>query len=322
MAEEEKQKQISVADTTERPTQGQAVSKALCIDCLAGLDSLPDKSVACVVTSPPYNIGVKYGTHDDNRADYPEWMKSVFVGIKRVLTDDGHFFLQVGGIAKSPTIPWLVLSMALAAGFVIQNQIIWAKNVTVGDESHGHFKPVNSERFLNQTYEFIFHLTKTGSVLVDRLAVGVPFADKANIARFDHDGDRRCGGNLWFVPYETANKVKERHKHPAIFPVALPERCIKLSGVPKGSLIVDPFVGSGTTLIACEKLGMTGLGFDIDESYVQYANRRLGRMNRERGIEVVNARKRPQMTADHVPGPSQNGKGIVRLQSQYFLKGD
>ena len=109
----------------------QAVSKALCIDCLAGLDSLPDKSVACVVTSPPYNIGVKYGTHDDNRADYPEWMKSVFVGIKRVLTDDGHFFLQVGGIAKSPTIPWLVLSMALAAGFVIQNQIIWAKNVTV-----------------------------------------------------------------------------------------------------------------------------------------------------------------------------------------------
>jgi site-specific DNA-methyltransferase (adenine-specific) len=161
---------------------------AFSTDCVAGLDSLPDNSVACVVTSHPYNIGLKYGAHDDNRSDYPEWMRSVCVGIKR---DNGHFFLQVGGIAKNPTISWLVLSMALAAGFVIQNQIVWAKSVTVGNESHGHFKPLNSDRFLNQTYEFIFHLTKTGKVPVDRLAVGVPFADKTNIARFDHEGDDR-----------------------------------------------------------------------------------------------------------------------------------
>src|ERR1035441_142017 len=161
MAEEEKQKQISVADATEATTRGQVISKAVWIDCVDGLSSLPEKSVACVVTSPPYNIGLKYGTHDDNRTDYLEWMKEIFVGIRRVLTDDGHFFLQVGGIAKNPTIPWLVLSMALAAGFVIQNQIVWAKSVTVGNESHGHFKPLNSDRFLNQTYEFVFHLTKT-----------------------------------------------------------------------------------------------------------------------------------------------------------------
>jgi site-specific DNA-methyltransferase (adenine-specific) len=286
MAEEERDNQGCVADATEAPTKGRIVSKAVHKDCVAGLNSLPEKSVACVVTSPPYNIGVKYGTHDDSRADYPEWMKSVFVGIKRVLTDNGHFFLQVGGIAKNPTIPWLVLSMALSAGFVIQNQIVWAKSVTVGNESHGHFKPLNSDRFLNQTHEFIFHLTKTGKVPVDRLAVGVPFADKTNIARFDHEGDMRCGGNLWFIPYETANKIKDRPKHPAMFPVALPERCIKFSGVPKGSCVVDPFVGSGTTLVACENLGMEGLGFDIDESYVQDANRRLERMNRERSIEV------------------------------------
>jgi site-specific DNA-methyltransferase (adenine-specific) len=159
MAEEERDNQACVADATEASAKGQVVIKAVHNDCVDGLNSLKEKSVACVVTSPPYNIGVKYGTHDDNRADYPEWMRAVFVGIKRVITDNGHFFLQVGGIAKNPTIPWIVLSIAVAAGFVIQNQIVWAKSVTVNNESHGHFKPLNSDRFLNQTYEFIFHLT-------------------------------------------------------------------------------------------------------------------------------------------------------------------
>lgn len=306
MAEEENEQQTSGANTTEATTRGEVVrSKAVCIDCVAGLNSRPEKSVACVVTSPPYNIGVKYGTHDDNRTDYEEWMRSVFVEIKRVLTDNGHFFLQAGGIATSPRIPSVLLTVALAAGFVLQNQIVWAKSVTVGDESHGHFKPLNSDRFLNQTYEFIFHLTKTGKIPVDRLAVGVPFADKTNIARFDHEGDVRCGGNLWFIPYETANKVKNRHKHPAIFPVALPERCIKLSGVPKGSLVIDPFVGSGTTLVACENLGMTGLGFDIDNAYVEYANRRLERVHRERSIEVGG--KRSEEAAEDGSQPDVQG---------------
>ncbi|HZP62530.1 MAG TPA: site-specific DNA-methyltransferase [Terriglobales bacterium] len=259
----------------------------MCIDCIAGLDSLPEKSVACVVTSPPYNIGIKYGTHDDDRDDYLEWMKAVFVAVKRVLADDGHFFLQVGGTATKPLIPSDVRAIALTLGFVLQNEIIWAKSITVGDESHGHFKPINSPRYLNQTHEFVFHLTKTGKVPVDRLAIGVPFMDKTNIARFGHEMDVRCGGNVWFIPYETANKIKDRPKHPAMFPVALPEKCIKLAGVPKGSLVVDPFVGSGTTLVACENLGMEGLGFDIDQSYVDYANRTVKQLDSELTATVI-----------------------------------
>ena len=320
MAEEEKQEQISVADATEATRREQVISRAVCRDCVAGLNSLPEKSVACVITSPPYNIGLKYGTHDDNRADYLEWMKSVFVGIMRVLTDNGHFFLQVGGIARNPTIPLLLLPMALAAGFVVQNQIVWIKSITVGDESHGPFKPVNSNRFLNQTNEFIFHLTKAGNVPVDRLAVGVPFADKTNIARFDHEKDVRCRGNSWFIPYEPIHKPND---HPAVFPVALPEMCIKLSGAPEGSLVIDPFVGSGTTLVACEKLGMTGLGFDIDNAYVEYANRRLERLNRERSIEVGGERT-GEAAEDggqrdvHVPRSPEDGEGITGLQKSEY----
>lgn len=234
------------------------MSKAVCIDCMAGLNSLAEKSVACVVTSPPYNIGIKYGTHDDKRSDYLQWMRSVFVEIKHVLADDGHFFLQVGGIPTNLLIPQRVLWEALSAGFSLQNQIVWVKSIAVDGVTYGHFKPVNSKRFGNHTHEFIFHLTKTGLVPTMGLSA---FAE----------------GNTWFIPYETANKVKDRPKHPAMFPVALPEKCITFSGVPTGSLVVDPFVGSGSTLIACDRLGMNGLGFDIDESYVQCTNRRVER---------------------------------------------
>jgi site-specific DNA-methyltransferase (adenine-specific) len=245
------------------------------IDCIAGLDALAEGSVPVVVTSPPYNIGIKYSKHIDRRADYLDWMFSVFTAVYRALAPDGHLFLQVGGIATSPNIPSQVLERAEKAGFILQNEIIWVKNISIDNESYGHFKPLNSARFLNHTHEFIYHLTKTGDVPVNRLAVGVPFKDKANVGRFSHPQDLRCRGNTWFIPYETIRRRRKLNDHPAIFPVELPTMCIQLSGVPRGSLIVDPFVGSGSTLVACKRLGMRGLGFDIDAGYVENANQRL-----------------------------------------------
>jgi len=250
-------------------------SQVVCTDCMEGLDRLRDNSVDAILTSPPYNIGVKYSKHIDSRPDYLPWMASFFRAAYRVLADNGHFFLQVGGTATDPSIPFRVLSEALNAGFVLQNEFIWAKSITVGDESYGPFNPVNSDRFVNQTHEFIFHLTKTGKVPLNKLAVGVPFKDKSNIRRFGHKQDLRCRGNTWFIPYDSVRSKEERYNHPATFPVELPRMCIKLSGIPKGSLVVDPFVGTGTTLVACQALGMRGLGFDIDEAYVASAKARL-----------------------------------------------
>jgi site-specific DNA-methyltransferase (adenine-specific) len=203
------------------------------------------------------------------------WIEAICKEIKHVSKDDGHFFLQVGDTSVDPLISNRVLGCALSAGWVLQNKIIWVKNISVGDESHGHFKPINSLRFLNQTHEYIFHLMKTGGLPIDRLAIGVPFVDKANVRRFDHQNDLRCRGNTWFIPYETVQSKHDKYHHPAIFPVRLPEMCICLSGVATGSLVVDPFVGSGSTLVACERRGMLGVGFDIDAVYVETANRRI-----------------------------------------------
>jgi site-specific DNA-methyltransferase (adenine-specific) len=249
------------------------------VDCLVGLGEQDTGSVSVVVTSPPYNIGVKYSKYNDNRVDYWEWLFNVFVEIKRVLIEDGHFFLQMGGIAKLPLIPYQALTQALRAEFVLQNQIVWVKNISIGQTSHGQFKPINSKRFVNHTYEFIFHLTKTGKVSIERLSVGVPFTYESNIGRFNHTSNLRCRGSVWFIPYDTIQNKEERYNHPATFPVALPEMCIRLAGVPQGSLILDPFVGVGSTLIACKRLGMRGLGFDIDPDYVRDSNKRVAEID-------------------------------------------
>ncbi len=89
---------------------------------------------------------------------------------------------------------------------------------------------------------------------------------KGNVGRFAEQ-DLKCGGNVWYINYETIVN-KEQKLHNDRFPVELPERCIKLSGIKKGSLVLDPFSGSGTTGVACKNLGMNYIGFEIPNKFV------------------------------------------------------
>ena len=155
---------------------------------------------------------------------------------------------------------------AIARRFALQNTIHWIKSITIEDRqgevrSHGHFKPISSKRFLNDCHEYIFHLTKTGRVEIDRLALGVPYQDKSNIARWrTHEGsDMRCRGNTWFIPYETIQSRDKERPHPATFPVQLAEWCIKLHGVTRVETMLDPFLGywkfrRGRQALRCEAL--------------------------------------------------------------------
>ena len=244
-------------------------------DCTEMLRTLPARSIDVVVTSPPYNIGLAYKSYDDggDRAAYLAWIRDVAALIARVMKDDGSFFLNVGGTSADPWIPADV-GNAVRDLFTLQNSIVWVKSVSVDERSFGHYKPVNSRRYLNRTHETVFHFTRQGTVALDRLAVGVPFQDKSNIARRGHAQDRRCAGNVWFIPYETIRSKAQRRHHPAPFPVELPERCIRLHGK-AGATVLDPFLGIGSTLVAAQTLGCAGVGIEIDPDYAEAAAERL-----------------------------------------------
>ena len=258
------------------------------MDCIKGIEQMKKQSllVDFIVTSPPYNIGKEYNQYDDEkpRENYLDWMESIADKCDTIMTDHSSFFLNVGG---KPSDMWIPLDIAqrFRKKFVLQNMIHWIKSISIekadvgdypnilGDVSVGHYKPVNSNRYMNSCHEYIFHFTKKGDVDLDKSAIGVPYQDKSNIGRWKvAKSDLRPRGNTWFIPYETIQKSRP---HPTIFPVKLPEMCLKLHGVKRINLAMDPFMGIGSTAVACKKFGVNFIGFEMDKSYVDISKKRL-----------------------------------------------
>ena len=254
-------------------------------DCLAGMAELPECSVDVVVTSPPYNLDIAYGEYRDNapREDYLAWCTRWAAEVKRVLKEEGSFFLNVGASPANPLLPHQI-ALALQPLFALQNTLHWIKSITVQPKrspelSVGHFKPINSRRYLTDCHEYIFHLTKSGNVPLDRLAVGTEYSDKSNIARWGHTGGRdlRCRGNNWFIPYQTIQSRKSERPHPATFPAQLAEWCIRLHGAQPELVALDPFLGLGHSAEGARNCNIERfIGFEIDAAYLQEARERLG----------------------------------------------
>jgi site-specific DNA-methyltransferase (adenine-specific) len=247
-------------------------------DCLVGMRRKVEAgSVDVAVTSPPYNIGKSYREYDDSReeAEYLRWIRRVSGGVLRVLSDRGSFFLNLGGRPSDPGWPFKVLRQ-FSHDFQLQNTIIWVKSIVIEDDEsnadpiiRGHYKPVNSKRYLSGMSEYVFHLTKHGDVPLAKTDVGTPYKDKSNVARWDNDDvDLRDRGNVWFIPYST---VHAERPHPCVFPPKLPRMCIQLHGLSRTRLVLDPFVGTGSTGIAAAELGVAFVGFEIDPYYVEIA---------------------------------------------------
>lgn len=310
-------------------------------DCIQWMDAQPENSIPCIITSPPYNLDIKYGTYQDDlpRESYLKWLKDVAVSMKRVLTEDGQLFLNVG---YSNIDPWVAIDVAqvFRQVFVLQNNFTWVKHIAVNDQGYGQYKPISSDRFASATTESIFHFTKNGNVKVDRLAIGQRnksegykypelYSESRHIATqrrkaarqlgFDnwtdikntgteeqlanfevilnnllqknpYDPDKKkCIGNAWFIPYTPTSKLAKevgtlndtgtregsRGGHPATFPEQLPDMCIKFSGIPTGSKVYDPFIGTGTTVLAAIKNDMVGIGTDLDQNYLDFAKHRI-----------------------------------------------
>jgi site-specific DNA-methyltransferase (adenine-specific) len=281
------------AETVPRPhitlSAGRATLRFFLGDCLDILPTIQAGSVSVIVTSPPYNLGVRYRTYDDSlpRDSYLAWTGQWLAAARQTLSPDGSLFLNVG---SKPTDPWAALDVAQTARahLTLQNTIHWVKSIAIDRESAGaaaaldrdiavgHYKPINSDRFVNDCHEFIFHFTPGGRTPLDRKAIGVRYQDASNIARWrSGGGNRRCRGNTWFIPYQTIQSRDEDRPHPATFPPRVPEQCLRLHGLDRVTLVLDPFLGLGSSAVAAAGLGIDFVGIEMDEQYLQEAVRRV-----------------------------------------------
>ncbi len=255
-------------------------------DCLTVLADMSADSIDVVVTSPPYNIGVRYNCYDDaelSRQEYLDWLAGWAAHIRRVLKPQGSLFLNLGSKPSDPWVPFQVVTR-LQGIMALQNVIHWIKSIAIEkalvgsavdlseDLTVGHYKPINSRRYLNDCHEYVFHLTRQGDVPLDRLAVGVPYQDKSNVRRWSSAArDRHCRGNTWFIPYRTIQSRSQERPHPASFPVELARKCILLHGVRPALRVMDPFLGLGHAGRAAVELGADFVGCELDPEYYAVA---------------------------------------------------
>ncbi len=264
---------------------GRAIFRFYLGDSVDLLERLAAGSVSAIVTSPPYNLGIRYRTYDDTlpRDRYLAWTGDWIARAARTLAADGSLFLNVGA---KPTDPWTALDVAQAARthLQLQNTIHWIKSIAIekalagaraglqDDLAVGHYKPINSRRFLHDCHEFVFHFTPGGTTPLERQAVGVKYQDQSNVGRWRTAASGvRCRGNTWFIPYETIQSREKDRPHPATFPPKLPEMCLRLHGLDRLAVVADPFLGLGSTAVACAQLGVSFVGIEMDERYLKEA---------------------------------------------------
>lgn len=254
-------------------------------DVMRGLATVPDESVDVCITSPDYNLGVKYKSSQKvkEHADYMAWATAWGREVMRTLAPGGSFFLNIAGAPSRPLLPFHI-ALAFSEFAVLQNTFHWIKAISVKrpDDmeyiSVGHFKPLSSPRYVNDTHEYVFHFSKAGKAHLNRKAIGVPYTDKSNVGRWEHtDGaDVRCRGNTWYVPYKTIQRRSKDRPHPATFPPELAHLALKLVGANQNFVVMDIFVGLGNAGIAASAFPVRKfIGIDIEPYYIEESRKRI-----------------------------------------------
>jgi DNA modification methylase len=249
------------------------------------MDDVVDASVALVVTSPPYFAGKEYETElgsgvvPASYVEYLEMLRDVFAECRRVLEPGGRIVVNVANLGRRP---YRSLSADVITilqddlGLLLRGEVVWQKQRgATGSCAWGSFRsPVNpvlrdvSERLIIASKGRFDRAKKPAQ----RTRLGLPC--EPTIA-----GDEFLEATLdvWEIPAESATRVG----HPAPFPVALVERCIQLNTF-EGDVVLDPFMGSGTTAVAAVRTGRHYLGYDADPAYVERAEERIAATRRER----------------------------------------
>src|SRR3990172_5334497 len=232
------------------------------------MEEVEDGSVQLVVTSPPYNVGKPYespvqnGRHLENLEEYLVFLKDVWEECVRVLCHGGRLAVNVASTWRQPYIPLHshITMQLLELGLLMRGEIIWDKGASVGvSTAWGSFARASNPT-LRDVHEYVLVFSK-GSLKLE-------------------SGGRNSGiSNSDFVEWTKSiwrfsTESPQRVKHPAPFPEELPRRLILLY-TNQGDLVLDPFMGSGTTALAASREGRRYVGYDNDAAYCLAARQRL-----------------------------------------------
>lgn len=225
------------------------------------MKEIPDNSLHLMVTSPPYNVSKEYD-NDLSLKEYLELLRNVFTETYRVLVYGGRACVNVANLGRKPYIPLSdhISHMMIDIGFKMRGEIIWAKGAGAGVSMAWGSWQSASNPVLRDTHEYIMVFSKGA---YDRKK-----GERENT--ITKEQFMEWTKSVWTMNPESAKKVK----HPAPFPVELPYRLTQLYTF-KGDIVLDPFMGSGSTAIAALKSERKYVGYDVDPEYIRIAEERI-----------------------------------------------
>ena len=235
-------------------------------DCLEVMKNIPDKSVDCIITSPPYWKGFEYEAYFNSYAQYLDWCRKWLAEAKRILAPNGTFWLNVINDSEITIRAFEMMEIATRElMYKLHDTVIWYRY---------NQQPANTNRQLTNQCEYIFMLRHTSA--------GVEL-DKEMAYNLHPDMFKTKNvGNVWELPFNSGKQhntefgrkeTKSKWGHSG-FPVELPETCIALSTKPNDT-VLDMFMGSGTTGVACKHLNRNFIGIELDPNYFEIAKNRI-----------------------------------------------
>lgn len=241
------------------PRAARYPNRLICGDS-RNMTPIRSNSVALMVTSPPYHVGKEYDT-DDSFDDYLDMLRDVFIESYRVLEPGGRAVINIANLGRKPYIPLTsyVDAICLDIGYLPRGQIIWQKAAGAGGNcAWGTWKSAQNP-VLRDLHEYLLVYSKGR---FDRAMKGESTITDKEFLEYTL--------SVWNVRPESAKKIG----HPAPFPLEIPRRFIKLYTY-KNDVVLDPFIGAGTTALAALQEGRRYYGYDNDCSYIKLAEDRI-----------------------------------------------
>ncbi|NVP24323.1 DNA-methyltransferase [Treponema phagedenis] len=256
----ELEKKEQIISDIENPFPKELLDSIILGSC-QNMNKIPDNSLHLMITSPPYNVSKEYDD-DLSLEEYLKLLENAFSETYRVLVNGGRACINIANLGRKPYIPLsdYISKMMIDIGFNMRGEIIWNKAASASPSTAWGSWQSASNPTLRDVHEYILVFSK-GDYKRPRL-------QKENTIQ--REEFMEWTKSIWTMNAESAKRVG----HPAPFPIELPYRLIQLYSF-KNDIVLDPFMGSGTTAIGALKSQRHYIGYEINNDYINLANERI-----------------------------------------------